>query len=149
MQLPHTHEKPLIASVYNSYINQIATLCSSDLKVWEAETGRLMYGLSEIHGKNVEATSMALDPSGYRLATGGSNGSIKVWDFGAGQELKHKQGRKSRDDLSIFSLVYTKLNDELYIVAFGWNNKIRLFHVSFIYLFFYFFIIFFFCLGYK
>jgi WD repeat-containing protein 64 len=130
MQLPHTHDRPIIAVVYNSYINQIATLCSSDLRVWEAETSRLMYSISEIHGKNIEATSMALDPSGYRLATGGFNGSMKIWDFGAGQELKHKQGRATRDDLSIIKLAYTKINDELYLIAFGWNNKVKMFHVS-------------------
>lgn len=128
-QLPHTHERPLVAVVYNSYINQIATVCTSDLKVWEAETGRIMYVINEIHGKNVEVTCMALDPSGYKLVTGASNSSIKIWDFGAGQELKHKHGRRTKEDLSITYIIYTKMNDELYVIAFGWNNKIKLFHV--------------------
>ena len=130
MQLPRTHDKPIIASLYNKFINQIATLCTVELKVWESETSKLIYSLVDVQGKGIEATCMALDSSGYRLATGGSNGSIKIWDFGAGQELKHKKGKKSRDDLSILKLVYTKQNDDLFLIAIEATKKIKMYHVS-------------------
>ena len=130
MQQPRTHDKPIISSLYNSTINQIATLCSSELKVWEAETGKLTYSINDVNGKDIELTCMCLDASGYRLATGAVNGSIKIWDFGAGQELKHKRGKKNRGDLNIFSMTYTKIQEELFLVVTETNNKIKIYKVS-------------------
>ena len=57
-------------------------------------------------------------------------GSIKIWDFGAGQCIKEKKGRQSDEDLSITGLVYSKLEDDRVIIASGWNNKIRILLVS-------------------
>ena len=130
MQLPRSHDKAIISSLYNSNINQIATMCTSELKVWEAETGKIIYSISDVNGKGVELTCMCLDASGYRLATAGSNGSIKVWDFGAGQELKHKKGKKSREDLSISTLMYTKIKDVLYLIVTETSNKIKIYLVN-------------------
>ena len=53
------------------------TICSeSVMKVWEAETGKLVYTVTEPHGSGVEITCIALDKTGYRLATGGFNGKM-------------------------------------------------------------------------
>lgn len=57
-------------------------------------------------------------------------GSIKIWDFGAGQEIKCKLGRKSDEDMSITGLVYFKRDDDRVVLATGWNNRIRLLLVS-------------------
>ena len=130
MQQPRSHDKQIISTVYNSNINQIATLCASELKVWEAETGKLAYSLNDVNGKGVELTCMCLDASGYRLATGAVNGSIKIWDFGAGQELKHKKGKKNREDLSIFSMAFIKILDELFLLVTETSNKIKIYKVS-------------------
>ena len=54
------------------------------------------------------------------------SGSIKIWDFGAGQCIKEKKGRVSDEDLSITGLVYSKLEDDRVIIASGWNNKLRM-----------------------
>jgi WD repeat-containing protein 64 len=131
LQLPHTHERPLVALLYNQTMNQIATVCSeSVLKVWESDTGNLIYSINDIHDKDVSVTCMCIDSSGYRLATAGVNNSIKIWDFGAGQELKHKRGNKQADkDYCIKNMCYNKSqNSELYLICFGWNNKIKIFH---------------------
>ena len=58
------------------------------------------------------------------------SGSIKIWDFGAGQCIKEKKGRQSDEDLSITGLVYSKLEEDRVIIASGWNNKIRILLVS-------------------
>lgn len=127
LQLPHTHERPLVAVEYNAAINQIATLCTeSTLKVWEADSGKLVYVIGDVHGKGVEATCMAICASGYRLATAAVNNSIKIWDFGAGQELKHKRGRRTQETC-ISGIQYVKVGEENYVLTFGWNNKIKMF----------------------
>lgn len=129
LQLPHTHERPLVAVLYNQTMNQIATVCSeSVLKVWESDTGHLIYSLNDIHDKDVSVTCMCLDSSGYRLATAGVNNSIKIWDFGAGQELKYKRGIKHVDqDYCIKNMCYNKSQNDLYLICFGWNNSIKIF----------------------
>lgn len=46
MQPPHTHERPMVAICYSN--SQIATVCAeSMLKIWEADSGRLMIQLKE------------------------------------------------------------------------------------------------------
>ena len=58
-------------------------------------------------------------------------GSLKVWDFGAGQVIKSKAGRGTDEDLSITGLLYQRFQqDDHIIVASGWTNKIRLLVVS-------------------
>lgn len=54
-------------------------------------------------------------------------GSIKVWDFGSGQEIKLKPGKGAPDeDLSVVSLQYITHGGERCLVAVGWYNTIRM-----------------------
>ena len=55
-------------------------------------------------------------------------GSLKVWDFGSGQEIKSKPGRGSEEqDLSILGLQFCEFIHKRCIVVLGWNNKLQLF----------------------
>ena len=90
-----------------------------------------------VHGHSVEVTCMGIDPSGYRLVTGAKNGSIKVWDFSAGQELKHRQHELQNDEneppnekIGICDIYYVKIKEDLFITVFGKDNKIQMFLVS-------------------
>uniref|UniRef100_A0A8C0CD91 WD repeat domain 64 n=1 Tax=Balaenoptera musculus TaxID=9771 RepID=A0A8C0CD91_BALMU len=88
-QVPHTHEREINVMLYNKYFHQVLTICSeSIIKVWELETGLQMYQILDPHGFNVELTSAAVDESGFLFATGAYNGTVKIWDFGSGQEMK-------------------------------------------------------------
>ncbi|KAL5008313.1 hypothetical protein ScPMuIL_013894 [Solemya velum] len=127
MQVPHTHDRSISLVLYNKELNQLISVCTgSFIKVWETETGKIVYSIAEVHGANIEVTAMTLDSSGYRLVTGALDGSIKVWDAGSGQVLKQRSGRASDEDLSITGLVYCKLEGDRVILATGWNNKIRI-----------------------
>ncbi|KAK7504770.1 hypothetical protein BaRGS_00003798, partial [Batillaria attramentaria] len=127
MQVPHTHDRPVVKILSNKELNQVVSVCTeSVIKVWELDTGKLVYSITEAHGPNVEVTAIALDKSGYRLVSGAFDGSLKVWDFGAGQVIKSKAGRGTDEDLSITGLVYQRFYDDHVIVASGWTNKIRL-----------------------
>ena len=108
--------------------------------MWDTSTGRLVYSVRECHGrygtsnttdrKPVEVTCMTRDVTGYKLITGAANGSIKIWDFGSGSNLKSKQDLISNDnDLRIISINYLKIRDQSLLFACGWGNKIRIFYV--------------------
>ena len=60
-------------------------------------------------------------------------GSIKVWDFGSGQVIKKKSGRHSDEDLSVVGMAYTYFQGDRVLLAVGWNNKIRMLLVIFLY----------------
>ncbi|XP_016051531.1 PREDICTED: WD repeat-containing protein 64 [Miniopterus natalensis] len=88
-QVPHTHEREINVMLYNKYFHQVLTICSeSIIKVWELETGLQIYQILDPHGFSVELTSAAIDESGFLFATGAYNGTVKIWDFGSGQEIK-------------------------------------------------------------
>ena len=57
-------------------------------------------------------------------------GSIKVWDLGSGQQIKHKLGRGTDDDYSINGMFYCTIDGERSLIIQGWNNKLRLYKVS-------------------
>ncbi|KAJ8309097.1 hypothetical protein KUTeg_013971 [Tegillarca granosa] len=127
MQVPHTHDRPISQVLVNKELNQVVTVCTeSIIRVWEIESGKRVHVIPEAHGSNIEVTAICLDKSGYRLASGALDGSIKVWDFGSGQEIKGRPGRTSDEDLSITGLMYTSIDGDRCILAAGWNNKIRL-----------------------
>uniref|UniRef100_G1U5Z9 WD repeat domain 64 n=1 Tax=Oryctolagus cuniculus TaxID=9986 RepID=G1U5Z9_RABIT len=87
--VPHTHKQEINVMLYNKSFHQVLTICSeSIIKVWELETGFQIYQISDAHGYAVEVTSGAIDESGFCFATGAYNGTVKIWDFGSGQEMK-------------------------------------------------------------
>ncbi|XP_027274696.1 WD repeat-containing protein 64 isoform X2 [Cricetulus griseus] len=88
-QVPHTHEREINVMLYNRYFHQVLTICSeSIIKVWELESGLQIYQILDPHGFNIELTCAAIDESGYLFTTGAYNGTVKIWDFGSGQEMK-------------------------------------------------------------
>ncbi|KAI8484012.1 WD repeat-containing protein 64 [Branchiostoma belcheri] len=129
MQVPHTHDRPISQVVHNKELNQVVSICTeSVLKVWEMDTGKLVYTIVDAHGPNVEVTSVAFDKTGYRMATGALDGSIKVWDFGSGQEIKvlpALAGEKD-EEAGVTALAYVLYEEQRCITALGWNNRLRL-----------------------
>ncbi|XP_051004232.1 WD repeat-containing protein 64 isoform X1 [Acomys russatus] len=88
-QIPHSHEREINVMLYNRYFHQVLTICSeSVIKVWELETGLQIYQILDPHGFNIELTCADIDESGYLFTTGAYNGTVKIWDFGSGQEMK-------------------------------------------------------------
>ena len=82
MQVPHTHDRPLSQVIYNKELHQVITVCTeSFVKVWEAETGKLVYQITEAHGSNVEVTAIGIDKTGYRLVTGAIDGTLLSLNF--------------------------------------------------------------------
>ena len=62
------------------------------------------------------------------------SGSLKVWDFSAGQEWKELRGETDEDELgdnmSILGLQYCDIEGKRCLLVLGWNNALRLYLVS-------------------
>ncbi|CAK8680345.1 unnamed protein product [Clavelina lepadiformis] len=158
MSVPHTHDHPLTTIILNLSISQIVTICTeSVIKVWEVETGRQMYQILDAHGPNIEVTSATVNYAGTRMITGAFDGSMKVWEFGSGQEIKSFSIEETKDedhDQSILWMKYLmetekedvdmneqeneKTSEELdmqdvkaptvhKVLVGGWNNKLKIF----------------------
>ena len=61
------------------------------------------------------------------------SGSIKVWDFGSGQEIKFKEGRGADEEFTILGLEYCVIDNSRCIVVAGWHNTLRILAVSSVY----------------
>ncbi|KAK3094556.1 hypothetical protein FSP39_003370 [Pinctada imbricata] len=76
-----SHEKPVIASLYNSVYNQVVSACQAGtIIVWMVDTGQKVKQFNNTHA-NAEVTCLAQDPSETKLFTGSTDGTVKVWDF--------------------------------------------------------------------
>lgn len=122
--------------VYNREFHQLVSGCTeTKLQFWDAETGKQLNQIDAPHGEYGELTAMAIDPTGYRLATGASDGSIKIWDFGSGQELKVSRGRLHVDNCGIVGLFFCQVDGNRCLTAVGRGNHVMLFSVGAILLF--------------
>ncbi|KAK1171003.1 WD repeat-containing protein 64-like [Acipenser oxyrinchus oxyrinchus] len=129
VQLPVTHNMAVNVLVYNTALKQALTICSKSLvKVWELETGDQVYQIANAHGPHVELTAAAVDSAGFHLVTGGVDGSLKVWDFESGQELKWKppEAEHKEGDQSLVKLVYLSSGDQRSILTLHGNGAIQI-----------------------
>ena len=129
--VPQTHPYAVLTMVVNVQLGQLLTSDTTpQLRVWEIESGKLISQVNEAHGKNVEIVAAAFDPTGFRLVTGGINGSLRVWDFGSFQIIKAYNSAFTSDDQAILNLVYydgPPVPGVNYILAVGWGGKIKVF----------------------
>ncbi|XP_022364259.1 WD repeat-containing protein 64 [Enhydra lutris kenyoni] len=130
-QIPHTHEREINVMLYNRYFHQVLTVCSeSIIKVWELETGLQIYQILDPHGFSVELTSAAIDETGFLFATGAYNGTIKIWDFGSGQEMKVLPEGKDwkEEEHCLRRLIFLKAQEkhQYLILTLERNGKIKM-----------------------
>ncbi|XP_075410252.1 WD repeat-containing protein 64 [Tenrec ecaudatus] len=130
-QIPHTHEREINVMLYNKTVHQVLTICSeSVIKVWELETGLQIYHILDPHGFSVELTTAAINESGLVFATGAYNGTVKIWDFGSGQELKVlPEGKDWKEEEHwLQDLIFLKSQEkhQYLILALERNGKIKI-----------------------
>ncbi|XP_062981483.1 WD repeat-containing protein 64 [Elgaria multicarinata webbii] len=118
-QVPQTHERSINVLIYNKAFRQVLTICSeSFIKVWELESGQLIYQIGDAHGPNIELTCAAIDKNGFHLATGACDGTVKTWDFGSGQQLKVLLLPKESKDNEhwLMQMVYLKASESRHVI---------------------------------
>uniref|UniRef100_A0A8C2VJD0 WD repeat domain 64 n=1 Tax=Chinchilla lanigera TaxID=34839 RepID=A0A8C2VJD0_CHILA len=130
-QVPHTHEREINVMLYNKYCHQVLTICSeSIIKVWELETGIQIYQIMDPHGINVELTSAAIDETGVLFATGACTGTLKIWDFSSGQEMKvlleGKDWKEEEHWLKHLIFLHSQDKHQYFILALECNGTIKM-----------------------
>ncbi|KAM6139430.1 WD repeat-containing protein 64 [Phoenicopterus ruber ruber] len=112
-RVPQTHEKSINVLVYNRVFHQILTICSeSILKVWDLETGYQVYQIEDAHGLDIEVTCATIEINGFYLATGACDGTVKIWEFESGQEIKALPlAQQSKDECHLLKIVYLTANE--------------------------------------
>ncbi|KAM3930625.1 cilia- and flagella-associated protein 337 [Leptodactylus fuscus] len=119
-----SHEKPVTCVLYNSTFKQvISSDTGSTITFWIIDTGRKIKQFSGCHG-NAEISTMALDASETRLLTGGTDGTVKIWDFNGHCHHKLNAGRDRAVEISqILVLKRT-------ILVVGWERIITVFRLN-------------------
>ncbi|KAM4048999.1 WD repeat-containing protein 64 [Anomaloglossus baeobatrachus] len=129
-QVPHSHDRSINVVVYNKVFHQVLSVCSeSVLKVWEMETGHQIYEIKDAHGASIEVTSADIHMNGFHFATGAYNGSLKMWDFGNGYEIKalHPNRRYRDEDQGLCQLSFLKgVDNQHTIIALDVSGNIKI-----------------------
>nr|XP_026649620.1 WD repeat-containing protein 64 [Zonotrichia albicollis] len=128
-ELPQTHEKSLNALLYNRTFHQILSICTeSILKVWDLETGSQIYQIEDAHGLNTEVTCAAIERNGVYLATGACDGTVKIWEFESGQEVKGLPlTQDSDDEHRVLKIVYLKADEGQHaVIVLEQRGKIKI-----------------------
>jgi WD40 repeat protein len=81
----HGSGSPITAAAFSADSKVMATAGGRVIKIWDAVTGERKLAL-EGHGWDVNC--VAFSPIGRKLASGGKDGEVRVWDGEAGTELK-------------------------------------------------------------
>jgi WD repeat-containing protein 49 len=84
-EIKTSHEFPVAFALNNG---QFETVVSADdggfIAVWDIEDGKLMSKFGNTHGPKKKITAGCFDSKQLRLATAGSDGTVKLWNFSNG-----------------------------------------------------------------
>ncbi|XP_069848045.1 cilia- and flagella-associated protein 337 isoform X1 [Dipodomys merriami] len=76
-----SHAKAVTCVLYSTLSKQVISAdVGSAVSFWMVDTGQKIKQFTGCHG-NAEISTMALDANETRLLTGGTDGTVKVWDF--------------------------------------------------------------------
>ncbi|KAJ1087888.1 hypothetical protein NDU88_001047 [Pleurodeles waltl] len=119
-----SHEKSVTCVLFNSVFNQvISSDTGSTVNFFMIDTGQKVKQFTSCHG-TAEISTMALDASGTRLLTGGTDGTVKMWDFNGHCHYNLNAGGGQAAEISqILVLKRT-------ILVVGWERIITVFRMN-------------------
>ncbi|KAM6238453.1 LOW QUALITY PROTEIN: WD repeat-containing protein 64-like [Porphyrio hochstetteri] len=126
--VPRAHEKSINVLVHNRALHQILTLCSeSILMVWDLETGYQTYQIEDARGLNTEVVCAAIEINGVYLATGACDGTVKIWAFESGQEVKALPlAQHRKDECRLLKIVYLKATESQHALVLEQSGKMKI-----------------------
>ncbi|XP_028395533.1 WD repeat-containing protein on Y chromosome-like [Dendronephthya gigantea] len=120
-----SHDRPLLACLYNDKKKQVITGCEGSLvRTWNVETGKKVFEFLGVVGKD-EMSCMALEVSGRRLFTGSRTGMVYIWTSGSGQ-LLHKCLPEPGYEYEVTAI--QPLPEKSYTLSVGWSKRILMYH---------------------
>ncbi len=119
-----SHENAVTALIYNKVFNQVVSVCAgSVITMWMMGSGQKVKQFANAHGTS-EITCLTQDPTGMRLLTGSTDGTIKIWDFNG--QCHHILMAGNGNPCEINQIMYLKKT----IIAVGWDSTITCFPTS-------------------
>ncbi|XP_072171177.1 cilia- and flagella-associated protein 337-like [Diadema setosum] len=124
-EIPITHRTPILCAKYNSeFKNVVTTSDASVVKLWDFETGHLVFEFSQAHNNNA-ITTLTFDNTGRRLITGSRDGKLKIWNYNNGHCLKKLEKAEGSDEVT--DVVYIEMNKNRYVISVGWDRCINVY----------------------
>ena len=119
-----SHEHPVTDAIYCKNFNQVVSVCAgSVITMWMLDTGQKVKQFTNAHGTS-EITCLCQDPTGTRLLTGSTDGTIKIWDFNGQCHNILMAGNGNPCEVS--QIMYLKSS----IVTIGWDKAVTCFSTS-------------------
>ena len=142
-EIKTSHEAPVSFARYNTHFDAVVSGDDAGfVAVWDIENGKLMSKF-QVHSQqnqkfaesfNPKITTGTFDMKGRRLITSGADGTVKIWNFSNGQQLKDllSADDKPRVDTEITALIsihdsskYPKVKAPCFL-AVGWDKKLHI-----------------------
>nr|DBA28938.1 TPA: hypothetical protein GDO54_009221 [Pyxicephalus adspersus] len=125
-----SHNEPVTSCLYNYHYQQIISCTEASIvKTWDLLTGQLICEVQAAHGCSA-VTCLALDSGGNRLVTGGSDGSLKLWNYTSNSIIFIKmlaQGKSDNSRETISDVTYAEYSNYRYIISVSCDGQIRVF----------------------
>ncbi|KAM4889331.1 cilia- and flagella-associated protein 337 [Thomomys bottae] len=116
-----SHTKAITCVLYNSLAKQVISAdVGSAVSFWMVDTGQKIKQFTGCHG-NAGISAMALDANETRLLTGGTDGTVKVWDFNG--HCHHTLNVRQDGTVDISQILVLKKT----ILVVGWESAITVF----------------------
>ncbi|XP_048201805.1 WD repeat-containing protein 49 [Perognathus longimembris pacificus] len=120
-QRVRSHTNAVTCILYNSLSKQVISAdVGSAVSFWMIDTGQKINQFTGCHG-NAEISTMALYANETRLLTGGTDGTVKVWDFNG--HCHHTLNVKQDGAVDISQILVLKKT----ILVVGWERTITVF----------------------
>lgn len=119
-----SHEHAITDAIYSKNFNQVVSVCAgSVITMWMLDTGQKVKQFTNAHGTS-EITCLSQDPTGMRLLTGSTDGTIKIWDFNG--QCHNILMAGNGNPCEVCQILYLKSS----IVAVGWDKAVTCFPTS-------------------
>ena len=119
-----SHEHAVTDAIYSKNFNQVVSVCAgSVITMWMLDSGQKVKQFTNAHG-TAEITCLSQDPSGMRILTGSTDGTIKIWDFNG--QCHHILMAGNGNPCEIGQIMYLKSS----IISIGWDKAITCFPIG-------------------
>ena len=142
-EIKTSHEAPVSFARYNQHFDAVVSGDDAGfVSVWDIENGKLMSKF-QTHSTNNKGSNESFNPKittgtfdmkGRRLITSGADGSVKIWNFSNGQQLKQLLNSDTPPKacvdteitqlISIFDREKQKVKAPTFL-AVGWDKKLH------------------------